>query len=140
MFDLVFVNPANSLSTTVMVEGLPIKVDMSLPIEVSSFRWDGDNLIFSISDMSATWSATVDYLVSSLEPVDYYELHSENVAWIDLLKKNVEESMLVSVTGYSFELLNTVSFQDLFEKCRQGTTQESKKLTAILGSVQACLM
>jgi hypothetical protein len=38
MFTLVFINPTKSLSTTVMVEGYPVVVEMSLPSDIISYE------------------------------------------------------------------------------------------------------
>jgi hypothetical protein len=72
MFQLTFIKPANSLSSTVMVEGYPVVVEISLPSDILSYKWEGDNLVFQVEhqdeESRKAWDHSLKYLVEALQP------------------------------------------------------------------------
>jgi hypothetical protein len=86
MFTLVFNNCQKSLSNTIFVEGVPVDVPVSLPIDIVEYHWENNDLIVQIEhpnkESREAWVHTLQYLIQLLEPelVDHQPVPSEGWA------------------------------------------------------------
>lgn len=147
MFNLVLVNPTNSLTNSVIVEGMVITIPVSLPQEIISSHWEGEDLVLTVDDslqdteQKAAWCHSVQYIKELLQPQDIYEQHEVKADWVELFilqcsRNNISENTVEQALGFTFKQLHYVAFDKALELSRNSNS----KIKVILGCVQAFLV